>query len=315
MERFDNLRVASRTPDEIQEQKEALRTEFAKRTSISDIQADPKFVADVASLTRQLAEDMFDLSDPTPLFVNRKGALLGDTVELEETINTMKAVRRHPGSHPLAFTPTKRKYPLTSKQYDLPFYMDLEKILRRQSDPGVFVDHAAEALSRLYVETVLGAIDAACTGNDHYGRALRSSVATSVDQTTLDAALRNLGDVNSDVFIAGRFYALFPVLGFTGFSDVALEEIRRTGMIGTYKGARVVVLRDDFNFFYNAATIPDNRLYLGGSDKGAWMLERDVSALSYSSLDPEKAILKNGFRVDMGVTVLQPWKYRVIAIT
>jgi hypothetical protein len=121
--------------------------------------------------------------------------------------------------------------------------------------------------------------------------------------------------VNSDVFIAGRYYALFPILGFTGYSDIAAEEIRQTGMIGRYKGARIIILRDDFNWFYNAATIPADRIYLGGADKGAWMHERDVSQLSYQEVDPEKAWLKNGYRVDFGVTVLQPWKYRVIEIT
>lgn len=309
------LRTASRTPDQIKEQKEALNAAFAQYKSIGEIMADTKFQFEVAELVRQLAEDQFNLSDPTPLFVNRRTALLGDTVELEETINTMKAVRRHPGSHPMAFTPTKRKYPLTSQQYDLPFAMDLEKIIRRQLEPSVFVDHAAEALSRLYVETVLSAIDTAATGNDHYGRALRGTVATAVDATTLDAVLRSLGDVNSDVFIAGRYYALFPILGFTGFSDVALEEIRMSGMIGRYKGARIIQLRDDFNWYYGTATIPDDRIYIGGADKGAWMLERDVSALTYQSLDTEKAWLKNGFRVDFGVNLLQAWKYRVIEIT
>ena len=140
---------------------------------------------------RQLAVDTFNLTDPTPLFVERRSAELGDTVEIEETINTMKAVRRHPGSHPLAFTPTKRKYPITSVQYDLPFAIDLEKVIRRQLDPAVAVDHAAQALSRLYTETVLDAIDAACaSGSDHYSRALRQTVATNLGQTELEAALR-----------------------------------------------------------------------------------------------------------------------------
>lgn len=315
MEFMKDLRVASRSREELTEAKEALNRAFDNYESVGAIAADPKFVLEVGELTRQLVADQFALTDPTPLFVNNRSARLGDTVELEEVINTMKAVRRHPGSHPLAFTPTKRKYAITSVQYDLPFAMDLEKILRRQLDPSVFVDHAAQALSRLYVETVLDAVDAACTGNDHYGRALAASVATNVDSTTLDAVLRSLGDVNSEVFIAGRYYALFPILGFSGYSDIALEEIRQTGLIGRYKGARVVVINDDFNWFYNAATIPDDKIYLGGADKGAWMLERDVSQLSYQEVDPEKAWLKNGYRIDMGVTVLQPWKYRVITIT
>jgi hypothetical protein len=315
MDQFKGLRQASRTEDQIKEGKEALNEAFAKYKKVGEVAADPKFQFEVAELVRQLATDQFMLTDPSPMFVNRQDARLGDTIEIEETVNTMKAVRRHPASHPLAFTPTKRKYPITTIQYDLPFAMDLEKIIRRQLDASVFVDHAAEALSRIMVSTTLGAIDTACTGNDHYSRALRASVATNVDATTLDGVLRSLGDVNSDTFIAGRYYTLFPILGFTGYADVALEEIRRTGMIGTYKGARIIVLRDDFNWFYNEATIADDKIYLGGADKGAWLYERDVSALDYQSMDTEKAWLKSGFRTDFSVTVLQPWKYRVIEIT
>lgn len=315
MEPIKGLRKAQRTVDEIKEAKEALREAFADYKKVGQIAADPQFQFEVAELVRQLAVEQFNLTDPTPLFVNRQTAALGDTIELEDTVNTMRAVRRSPASHPVAFTPVKRKFPITTSQYDLPFAMDLEKILRNQLDPAVFVDHAAEALSRLFVETTLSAIDAAATGNDHYGRALRQTVATTLDQTTLDAALRALGDVNGDVFIAGRYFTLFPMLDFTGFSDVALDEIRRTGIIGQYKGARVVVLRDDFNWYYNSATIADDKIYLGGAMKGAWLYERDVSALDYQSLDPEKAWLKSGFRTDFSVTVVQPWKYRVVEIT
>mgnify|MGYP001217396651 FL=1 len=309
------MRVAKRTKDELAEAKQAINESFKRFKSIGEIVADTKFCYEVSELVRQVAVDEFNLSDPTPLFVNRASAQLGDTIEIEETVNTMKAIRRHPGSHPMAFTPTKRKTSITTKQYDLPFAMDLEKIIRRQVDPSVFAEHAAQALSRVYISTVLSAIDAAATGTDHYSRNLRATKSGDVDATTLDGVLRSLGDVNGDVFIAGRYYALFPITSFTGFSNELVNEIHATGLIGRYKGARVVVLQDDFNWYYNSATIPANRIYIGGGNKGAFLHERDVSALNYQSVDTERAWLKNGFRVDFGVTVLQPWKFRVIELT
>jgi len=312
---IEGMRQAKLTVDELQTHKDRLNEAVGQYTSVGALASDPKFLFEMAQLVRQIAVDQFELTDPTPLFVTRASADLGATLELEETVNTMKAVRRHPGSHPLAFTPTKRKFPITTKQYDLPFAMDLEKIIRGQLDASVFAEHAGEALSRVFVETTLSAIDAAATGNDHYGRAQGSSVATAIDQTTLDLAIQTLGDVNSDVFIAARYFTLFPILGFAGFADAALEELRMNGMIGTYKGARIVVLRDDFNFYYNTASIADDKIYLGGARKGAWLHERDVSALEYQSLDPEKAWLKTGFRLDFDVTVLQPYRYHVITIT
>lgn len=314
---FPGMRVAKRTKDELAEAKKALNESFLKYKSIGQIAADPEFQYTAAELVRQIALDEFALSDPTPMFCDRESASLGQTLELEEVLNTMKLVRRHPGSKPLTFTPTKRKYPITTKQYDMPFGMDLEKILRRQFDASVFAEHAAQALKRGMLSVVLSAIDAAATGNDHYGRALRYTVATNVDQTSIEAAIRSLGDVNSDVTIIGRYYTLFPIMGLSGvaFSDVALEEFRQQGMIANYKGAKVVVVNDDFNFYYNSATIPANRIYVVGGRKGAKLHERDVSALNYQWMNTESTMLETGFRVDFGVTVLQPWRFRVIEIT
>ena len=309
------MRVAKRTPDEIKEAKAALNESVKAFKSVGEMAADTKFCFQLAELIRQVAVDEFHLTDPTPLFVQRAQAELGQTIELEEVINTMRMVRRHPGSQALMFTPTKRKFPISTKEYDLPFAIDLERVIRRQIDPAVFAEHASQALSRIWVNTVLGAIDAACVGNDHYGRALRSLGAGSdLTQANLDQMLRNLGDVNSDIVIAGRYYALFPITGFTGFSNLALEEIRQTGLVGMYKGAKVVLLRDAFNWFTQEIAIPSNRIYICGGDKGAWLHERNVAALNYQSLDQEKAWLKTGFRVDFGVTVVQPWKYRVLEV-
>lgn len=310
------MRVASRNRDQIKEAKEALNKSFLEFKSVGEIASKPDFVYTVAELVRQIAVDEFNLTDVSPLFVDRESAELGQTIELEETINTMRCVRRSPGSLPLAFTPVKRKFPIVTAEYDLPFWIDLERVLRRQVEPSLFAEHAAQALSRTWTDTILDAVDAAATGNDHYGRALRFTKSGDIDATTLDAALRALGDVNSDVIIAGRFYALFPITGFTsGFSDIALEEIRATGLIGRYKGARVVVLKDDYNFFTGETTIPANRIYLLGGMKGTKLHERNVSALNYQSMDPEKAQIKSGFRVDFGVTVLQAWRQRVIELT
>jgi hypothetical protein len=307
------MRLAKRTREDLKVQKEALNESFLAYKSIGAIGADPEFVFTVAELIRQLAIDEFVLTDPTPLFCMRAQAELGQTIELEEYVNSMRMVRRFPGSQALVFQPIKRKYPIVTKEYDLPFGIDLEKVLRRELTPAVFAEHAAQALSRIWVNTVLTTIDAAeaAGSTDHYGRPLRFTSVGSLIQTSLDSALQALGDVNTDMFIAGRYFALFPITGFSGFSNLALEEIRQTGLVGYYKGAKVVLLRDDYNWWTGEIAIPSNRIYLGGGNKGAWLHERDVAALNYQYIDHETAWLKTGFRLDFGVTVVQPWKYRV----
>lgn len=313
------LRTASRSLDEIQDAKAALTEEFRSYGSAGAIKADPQFIHYSAVLIRELARDMVAISDPTPLMFDRKsGPGLGNRVEIEEYVNTAKVTQRSLGGKPKTFTPHKLKYDFSLNDYRVDFAFELERILTGQQDAGIWVDMMADAVSRFFVSSGLNAIDAATpvATEDVYGLSVRTEKSTAVDTTTLDTGLKRLGDVNPNVVIAGRYSALFPMLGFNGYSDAALEEIRRTGIIGTYKGAQVLVLRDAPNrFFNNEALVPADRIYLIGSDKGGVIYEDDMSALDYETVDVEEQHFRVGTKLRVGFQVFKPWKYHVIEIT
>lgn len=312
------LRTAQRSADEIAEARAALNEGFRRFKSIGALYADRQFIHYAGTLIRQLAQDKFNISDPTPLlFERRPGPGLGNQLEIEEFVNTAKVTICSLGNKPKTFTPHKKKYGIALQDYDLHFALELERILTGEMDASILVDHMAEAISRHYVAGALSAIDAACTSStfDAYGNAVRTASAGGLQQSAVDAALKRLGDVNSDIVIAGRYSTLFPLLDFDGYSNEALEEIRSAGMIGRYKGATVVVLRDSYNPFYKEPAVPADRVYFAGADKGGLFVEEDMSRLDYEVVDPEEQHLRLGTRLRSTFSVMKPWRYHVIEIT
>lgn len=313
------LRTAQRTEDEVKEAIATLNEQINSYKSIGALAADTEFVYKAGELIRQLAVNQFMGTDPTDmLFDRRPGAALGDWLEFEEYVNTSKVVERSLGGKPRIFTAHKNVYPITPTDWRLDFGFELELIATGQLDVNVWVDHMAEAISRYYITKALNTLDTACASGitDAYSRAVRTSVATNLDETTIDAALRRLGDVNEDTIIMGRYYALYPLFKLTNsVNQIASEEFRQRGAIGKFRGATVVVLRDDYNPFFSSATIPANRIYLAGAQKGGVIAETDMTAFNYSTIDSEENHFRVGTKGRTAFAVHKPWRYHVIEIT
>jgi len=312
------LRTASHTPEQVDEAVEFLNEKLNSYKSIGELKADPQFVWQAAELVRQLATNEFSLMDPTDMFFNRvTGPALGDWVEIEEYVNTSKVVQRSLGGKPRVYTPHKNKYTYTMEDWRLDFGFELEKIATGQMDVRLWVTQMAESLSRFYVEGALDTIDAAVLvgTTDAYGRSCRTQKATAVDDTTIDTALKRLGDINENLVIAGRYYALYPLFKLTGYSDVALEEFRNRGAIGRFRGASIVVLRDNYNAFFGTPSIPVDRIYLAGSEKGGILAETDMSSMNYETIDTEEQHFRVGVKGRTSFNIFKPWRYHVIEIT
>lgn len=313
------LRTATRTKEDFDSAIEALNKQFNSYESIGELAADTKFTYKAGTLIRQLAEDKFRGSDPTDMILTRiTGAALGDWLEFEESVNTAKVVERSLGGKPRVFTPHKNVYPITPTDWRIDFGFELERVATGQIDVRIWVDQMAEAISRYYITSVLSALDTACASGvtDMYSRAVRTEVATNVDETSIDAALRRLGDVNEDTIIMGRYYALYPIFKLTNsVNEIASEEFRQRGAIGKFRGATVVVLRDNYNPFFASSSIPADRIYLTGSEKGGVLAETDMSSMNYSTVDPEEQHFRVGTKGRVAFTIFKPWRYHVIEIT
>lgn len=311
------LRKASRTSDQINAAIKDLNKELNSYKSAAEMASDPKFVYTAAELVRQLATDKFMMEDPTDLFLTRiTGPRLGDWIEFEEYVNTAKVVQRSLGGKPRVFVPRKNKYTMTLEDWRLDFGFELEQIATGQLDAGVWVEQMADAISRYMIQSTLSAIDTACaTGvTDMYGKNVRTSISSAIDETTIDTALKRLGDINPGVVIAGRYSTLYPIFKL-GTGDVAIEEFRQRGVLATFRGANLLVLKDNYNPFFNAPDVPADRVYIVGGEKGGVLAETDMSSMNYNVVDQEEQHFRVGVKGRNGFTVFKPWKYHVVEIT
>jgi hypothetical protein len=122
------------------------------------------------------------------------------------------------------------------------------------------------------------------------------------------------------VTIFGSRYALDPIFTFTGALSINLaDELNARGAVGTYRGAKLVAIEDDYNEYAASWTSINGvdwqkLLFIASPEKGAVKIERDLAALNWQNLDVEKAIVRSSERMDHGVFVDKPWRYHVIQL-
>lgn len=325
-----NFRVANATKSENETRLDKIQNDLMgllEEDGVSSLKAEPKFQARMAKLLREVVIDEFSMTDPTPIFTERRSGTLGDTVEFERLIPTLRVVKYSPQSHPLVFTPRKTKYTITTAMHELAFYLPLFQIMTRQHSVGEYATMAAEALTRHYVDLTLTAIDKACASGttDIKGRALRTvqtSGQVDIQKASLDAAIRRMGAFSSgQLTIFGSRWALDPIFDIAasaGGDDLKSELVMR-GEIGRYRGAKMVALKDDYNEYLGGFTkvngVDWERLvFIAMPEPGAILLERDLSALNWDDLDAEKALFRTGVRMDHGIMVHKPQNYHVIQL-
>jgi hypothetical protein len=285
------------------------------------INAEPKFKLKMAQLVREAVADVVGITDLTPVLTEQKrGLRLGDKIEAEVKHNTLRVVSYTPQSHPLVFSPTKSKYPVSTDQFELAWGIELIKVMLRLHTTAEFVDYAAQAVARHYQKFTLEALDTAATGNDPRGRPIRfTGAAADVDQDDLDDALRSLG---AGVTIYGSRYALSPIFGFgaTQGGDATKDEFVRRGVIGSYRGATLAAVEPDFQVYTQKwteinGTDWEKLIFLvSNSAKPAVFYERDMNALQWSELDTKESVFGGGIRMDHGIFVNAPYNMRVIEL-
>jgi hypothetical protein len=323
-----NFATASLTADENKAKLEAIQgdlMDILQNGGVARLNSEVKFRYEAAALVREAVINQFALTDPTPIFTTRMSGTSGDTYEFESLVNTLRVVEYSPASSPQIFTPRKTKYPIKTGQFELAYGIDLQKVMNRQMSIGDFANMAAEAIARHYQNFVLTAINVGCASGvtDARGRAVRTAAAgATVTKAELDAAIRRITSVNgSGVTIFGARFALDPIFDYASAAsgDLVKDELNARGVVGTYRGARLVELGDDFNEFYqawgNASGIDlEKLLFITSGTPGAILLEKDLSALSWEELDPRLAMWSSGVRMDMGVLVHNPAAYHVIQL-
>jgi hypothetical protein len=322
-----NFATASMSREDIKTRLDAVQEDALRILSTEGVEgfgAADAWRVKAASIVREAVLDTFRMTDPTPIFCERREGVLGDTYEFEQLINTLRVVEYSPQSEPQIFTPRKAKHTISTSSYELPFGIPLQKILNRQHTIGSFADMASAAMTRHQLNLVLKPVDVACgvAANDLKGRPLRTVAAgADVAKDEIDVALRRMLAFNAGVTIFGSRFALDPIYdhGAESAGDATKEELNRRGVIGTYRGARMVELVDDYNLFYQAWSSVngldyDKLIFLAAGVPGATLLEKDLSALNWEEVSQRAAQWATGTRSESGVLVHTPWRFHVIEL-
>jgi hypothetical protein len=322
-----SFRTASSTTSQIAEKNEALQSDFTRildEGGFSAFRANLQFQMEAGALIRQVVIDQFSEWDATGLFVERRSARLGDRVEFTQVHNALRVVKYAPNSHPKIFTPKTSKYTVTTTMFEMAVGVSLYKLAQRQLTMADVTGAQARTLASFYNQAVLQAIDAACgpASTDFNGRPLRTDASAGLTKEALDAALRRMGSVGGDTVIFGTRYALDPIYEFGAAStDGQAEEFQNRGVVGRYRGARMVAIEPAAYDAYAMAFGPqvngrklDDLLFIGSGKAGATLLERDLSAMNWEDTNVERQEFRTGIRFDMGIFVHSPHLYHVIQL-
>lgn len=146
------------------------------------------------------------------------------------------------------------------------------------------------------------------TGSPYY------AADAGLSKPALDNAIRNVRDasLSGEVVIVGRPTMTDQITDFDGYSDETKEEIRQKGVLGRYRGADIISLR---NF-----KDEDNKPYYPGNE--LWVMTRDVGKFAfYGGLKSKEFMeLDNWYwhylaRRDSGVLIHHPERARRIEDT
>lgn len=107
-----------------------------------------------------------------------------------------------------------------------------------------------------------------------------------VSQAALNQAIREVADESDSgmVTIYGRSTMVDQIADFPGFSDEALEEIRRRGRLGTYRGASVVQVKN-WKDEDGGSHIPANEMWVMSDDFGKFAFYGGLLSKEYVELD------------------------------
>lgn len=131
--------------------------------------------------------------------------------------------------------------------------------------------------------------------------------APGLSKPALDAAIREVQDASfDDVVIVGRSTMTSQIADFQGFGNETKEEIRRRGVLGVYRGAPIVTLRN-FKDEENEPFIPANELWVMGRDTGKFAF--------YGGMKNQEWLDRNWYwqyiaRRDTGILVHHPERAR-----
>lgn len=234
---------------------------------------EPGFHVEMARTINELTSWGFQNSNVFSSIINTETVAEDDLVTIEE-VRGMEVFATHRGGQVDQTT-------MTSEVFQLPrdemawHVAELEDDIRNnygkflaQLVPFVRQREEAEIYRRIF-SMVQASVPAT---SDYYIDATSTGLVPAV----LNAALTEVADtpppsggvsLSAPLTIIGRATALDQILDFPGYAEAAQEEIRRTGSLGTYRGASLIRLTN-WQDEENVSFFPEDELFILSGNAG-----------------------------------------------
>ena len=271
---------------------------------------------EVAELIVQLINDQYLLTDPTPLLVQVEDGDIRNNYLWQTLDSNLRVVNRSYGTKPVSQRLTFKEYAISTSMKESAVEIPLEELASGRITTSLVTQQMANAIRRYRIAAVLDGINAGVTsGADRTGLAGYTLRYTGFTQANVDKAIDGLLDESETVTMFGRHTAYAPAMrAFPDFLDSGLlgDQMTTRGVIGEYHNATIVSLRDQFSKVDASHLISNQRVWLAASTPGAIWMQKDVSFLNWSVLDPRTATFGVGIRLEDGMLVHDPYQYRII---
>lgn len=285
---------------------------------------------DIAETITNLIREEVENINPLPFLVQQTTGDIRNNYVWQEMDGALRVVNRSYGSKPLSQRLTFKEYSISTSMKEIAVEIPLEEVFSGRFTPSIAASEMAAAIVRYRVSTVLDALDAGIPSSADRtglsGYTLRYTCAGALTQEVVDKAIDGLRDESESATIFGRHIALFPAMrGFTntagvaGLNEETQREFFQRGVVGSYHGANIVTLRDQYAKRSGDHLIAKNKVWVASgsavSSGAAIFMDKPVEFLNWAMTDARTATFGTGIRLEDGLLVRDPYQYRIITIT
>ena len=269
---------------------------------------------ELAEIVKVALEDSYNKFDIIPLLFDTKHFNLGDKPMFKTHKKGIRAYWTAPNS-----------YVPKSQNYETEIFMQFESLgvrpecllsdlkTGRVDSFGALISDARDAMETAIYQKIyeLLAQTYNATGSASGSQA---SVSNTLTKTVLDDAINKVRKkVGGAPTIIGDYDLCSQIEGFDGFSYIALEEIRNTGILGKYKGCNIVYLPEILDPVTQKSIVPTNKLFIVGRKIGVYGDYNDMDMMQEININDKSGNCR--LDKEMGACITKPEGIFCITVT
>lgn len=269
---------------------------------------------ELAEIVKVALEDSYNKFDIIPLLFDTKHFNLGDKPMFKTHKKGIRAYWTAPNS-----------YVPKSQNYETEIFMQFESLgvrpecllsdlkTGRVDSFGALISDARDAMETAIYQKIyeLLAQTYNATGSDSGSQV---SVSNTLTKAVLDNGINQVRKkVGGAPTIIGDYDLCSQIEGFDGFSYIALEEIRNTGILGKYKGCNIVYLPEILDPVTQKSIVPTNKLFIVGRKIGVYGDYNDMDMMQEININDKSWNCR--LDKEMGACITKPEGIFCITVT